>query len=193
MSRVPVGRRRFTVDEYHRLAECGVLGEDDRVELIGGEIVRMAAMGARHAACVTGLTELLVPRLAGVAVVRVQLPVAIPEHDEPEPDIALARPRPDRYAAAHPQPRDILLVIEVADTSLSYDREVKLPVYARAGVPESWLFDLAGRGIERHTEPVPEGYRRVARAGRGERLASTVLPDLRFDADELLGPPARGA
>ncbi len=178
--------RRFTVNEYERMGEAGILREDDRLELIGGEIVRMAAMGARHAACVRRLTRLLVRALGEAASVSIQLPVAIPDYDEPEPDIAVLHPREDEYEHRHPTPADVLLLVEVADTSLAYDRAVKLPLYARAGIPEAWLVDLPGEVVERHTEPSRDGYRQVTRFERGETLESTVLPSLVLAVSDVL-------
>jgi Uma2 family endonuclease len=182
-----VERRLFTTDEYDRMAEAGILGEDDRVELIGGEVVRMAAMGARHAGCTTRLTQSLVPRLGRSALVRVQLPVAIPNYDEPEPDVAVVRFREDAYGHAHPTPADVLLLIEVSDSTLEFDRRVKIPLYARAGIPEAWLVELRNEAIERHTEPSPEGYRSVRRFRRGETVTSAALPSLVLAVDEVLG------
>lgn len=182
-------RRRFTVDEYERMAEDGILGEDERIELIEGEIVAMAAMNARHAGCVAALTDLLPPRLGTAAQVRVQLPVAIPPRDVPEPDVAVVRARGDHYRRKHPGPGDVLLLIEVADTSLAYDRAVKLPIYARAGIPEVWLADLAGHGIERHAEPdlVSRVYRSMVRFGRGQTVAALMVPELSLSVDDVLG------
>lgn len=182
-------RWRFTTDEYHRMIDAGVLGEDDRVELIGGEVVRMAAIGARHGECITDLTEGLALPLAGRARLRIQLPITIPGYDEPEPDVVIARLRPEGYGRSHPGPADVLFLIEVSDSSLSYDRRVKLPIYVRAGIPESWIVDLGGDALERHTDPDPAtgAYRTVARIGRGDRLASAVLPDLVLHADAVLG------
>ncbi len=128
-------RRPFTVAEYHRMAEAGVLGEDDRVELLEGEIVQMTPIGSRHAACVARLTHLFVDRLQGRAQVNVQNPVHLSERSEPQPDLALLRPRPDFYARAHPGPADVLLLVEVAETSSDVDWTVKIPLYAGAGVP----------------------------------------------------------
>lgn len=187
--------RLFTVAEYGAMIERGILREGERVELLGGVIVRMAAMGARHAESLTRTTELVTPPLVGVARVRVQMPVVIPEYDEPEPDVAVVRPRDYGPGPGHPTPADILLLVEVSDTSLGFDRREKLPVYARAGIPESWLVDLPGDGIERHADPDPERglYRSVTRFGRGEMITSVVLPRLAFPVDAVLGrPPAEG-
>ncbi len=190
---VQVSRRRFTVDEYHRMLEAGILTEDDRVELIEGEIVEMTPIGPRHAACVDRLNALLTARAGGRAVVRVQNPIRLGEHSEPQPDLALVRFRPDYYAGGHPEPGDILLIIEVVETSADYDRQVKLPLYARGRIREVWLVDLAGEAIEVYREPAPAGYREVRRAGRGEVLAPEAFPELTMTADDILGQPAAGA
>jgi len=127
---VQTHKRLFNVDEYHRMAATGVLSESDRVELIGGEILEMSPIGRRHAACVDRLTRLLVIRLGETAIVRVQNPIALGQHSEPQPDVSLLRPRDDFYASGHPSPEDVLLVIEVCETSIDYDRDIKLPEYA---------------------------------------------------------------
>lgn len=184
---VPGARRRFTVTEYERMAAVGILTEDDRVELIAGEIIEMSPKGSRHAACVTRLNRLLSRQLGDAALIRVQDPVQLSSMSEPEPDIALVRPRDDDYAAGHPTPAEVLAVMEVAETSRDHDRKVKLPLYAEARIAEVWLVDLVADAIERHTEPQGRRYRRVSRAGRGETLASTVLPALVLPVDAVLG------
>lgn len=179
-------RRAFTVEEYCRMAEAGILGQDDRVELIDGEIVEMTPIGDRHAVCVRRLDAILQARVAGRAVVSVQSPVRLSERSEPQPDIALLRFRADFYPR-HPGPADVLLLIEVAEASLEIDRAVKAPVYARAGIPEVWLVDLAGEAVEVFRAPGPGGYGRVERVGRGGRVAPEGLPDLGLAVDEILG------
>lgn len=129
-------RRSFTVEEYHRMAEAGILREDDRVELLEGEIVEMTPIGSRHAACVDRLNQLGVRGVGPRAIVRVQSPVRLGERSEPQPDLTLLRARPDFYAHAHPGPADVLLIIEVAEASADADRTVKMPLYARAAIPE---------------------------------------------------------
>ena len=184
---VQLVRRFFTVEQYYRMAEAGILSADDRVELIEGEIVEMTPIGSRHAACVKRLIRLLDRAVGDHAVVSAQDPVRLSERSEPQPDLALLRPRADFYAQAHPGPQDILLVVEVAETSASYDREVKLPLYARAGIPEVWLIDLEGRGIEIFRQPGSQGYQDVRRVGREERLAPQAFPDLDFAVAEIMG------
>src|SRR5207237_1757760 len=149
---------RFTVDEYHRRGEVGIFSEDDRVELLAGEIVEMSPLGPLHAGTVDRLTALFASRLGAEVIVRVQNPLLLRTEDsEPQPDVVLLRLRTDFYARSHPEAQDVYLVIEVADTSMVTDREVKLPIYARAGVPEVWLLDVAAQRVEVHRHPTPAG------------------------------------
>ncbi|WP_207956856.1 Uma2 family endonuclease [Rubrobacter tropicus] len=178
-------RRRFTVHEYHRMAEAGILHEDDRVELIDGEIVEMSRIDSRHALCVSLLNRLLVRGVGDRAIVSPQNPVRLDERHEPQPDLTVIRDR--AYGRSLPTPGDTLLLIEVSDTILSYDRNVKLPIYARAGIPEVWIVDVNGQKVERHTGPSGASYRHTELARKGETLASTTLPDLTLRADDVLG------
>lgn len=180
-----VTRRRFTVHDYHRMGEAGILHEDDRVELIEGEIVEMAAIGTRHFSCVNGLTRLLVRNVGDEAIVSVQNPVRLDEQTEPQPDLTVIRPRD--YRESLPVPKDVMLLIEVSDTTLRYDHGVKLPFYARSGIREVWIVDLAGEIIERHTDPSGYSYRHTERVRRGDRIECSKLPDLALTADDVLG------
>jgi hypothetical protein len=165
-------RHRFSVEDYYRMAEAGILTESSRVELIEGEIVEMTAIGSRHAACVKRLMHLLTARVGERAVVSVQDPVRLSAFSEPQPDLALLRPRDDFYARAHPGPQDTLLVIEVAETSAALDRGVKGPLHARAGIAEMWLADLEQDVVEVFRDPSAEGYR-AARGARDPRIDQT--------------------
>ena len=182
-----VRKRKFDVREYHRMAEAGILGEDDRVELVGGELVEMTPIGARHLACVVALTHLLVESSAGRWFVSAQNPVRLGERDEPQPDLTLLGRKPRPGAPAPPGPENVLLVVEVSDTTLPYDRNVKLPLYARAGVPEAWVVDLKGRRVEVHHGPGPGGYRDLWTFGPGERISSAVVGGLSLPVDAVLG------
>jgi len=182
-----IERRRFTVEEYHRMGDAGILREDDRIELIGGEIVAMSPIGSRHAACVRRPVRMLERQIGAEALVDSQNPIRIDPHTEPQPDLVVLQTRSDYYEHGHPTPVDVLLIVEVAETSLVYDRQVKLPLYARAGVREAWLVDLNGVSVERHTLPGEQGYSQVARAGRGEALPSTVLPNVTVEVNAVLG------
>ena len=181
-----VQRYRFTVDEFARMGEAGIFTEDDRVELIDGEILEMTPIGPPHAWFVDRLTELIVTRLAGRAHVRVQNPVRLDRHTEPQPDLVVAR-RSDVYAERHPEPGDILLIIEVADSSLRYDRLEKVPRYGKAGIPETWLADIEARAVTVCTEPVPNGYARQQVRRRGDLLIAAGVPDLGFAVEDVFG------
>jgi Uma2 family endonuclease len=178
-------RRRFTVEEFHRMGEAGIFHEDDRVELIDGQIVQLSPIGRPHAYAVTMLTNLLAPRLTGRALVSPQNPVHLFRDSEPLPDIVLLRPRPD-YKDVDVSAADVLLLVEVADSSLHYDRTVKLRLYARAGIPEVWIVDVAGERVEVHRRPAERRYAEVERVGRGGRVAPAALPDVEIAVDEIL-------
>lgn len=182
--RVP--RRRFTVEEFHRMADARVISEDDRVELLEGEIIEMAAIGSRHASCVDRLNRLFMRAVGEQAIVRVQNPMVLDEWSQPQPDLILIRPRADFYAAGHPGPADVLLAVEVADASLEADRGVKVPLYARHGVPEVWLVDLEDRSIEAFRDPSPAGYRTRGRCLPGQSLTPQTLPSISVPIDPIL-------
>ncbi len=180
-------RRRFTADEYHRMGQAGILGEDDRLELLEGEIVEMAPIGSRHQATVDRLNRLFSARAGEEAMVRVQGPVRLGEDSEPQPDLVLLRRRSDFYASAHPGPDDVLLLVEVSDTTAEYDREVKAPLYARRGVVEVWLVDLEAEAIDVYRGPTAQGYHEVSRLGRGDDVSSQAIHQLEVAVDEVLG------
>lgn len=180
-----ITRWKIDVEEYHRMAEAGFLTEDDRVELIEGEIIRMSPIGIGHTAAVIALSQLLFAAVVGRAYVSVQNPVRLDDGNEPQPDFALLRPKPNRYRDGLPGRNDILLLVEVADSSLRYDREVKLPLYARYGIPEVWIVDLSAGVAEVHRQPTPAGYAECRRAGRGETLEP--LPGAVLRVDDILG------
>jgi Uma2 family endonuclease len=180
-------RRQFTVKEYNRMIEAGILTKDDRVELIKGEIIQMAAIGRRHAACVNRLAELFILRLGQAVTVGVQNPVELNDNSEPQPDLALLRRRADFYEAGHPQASDVLLLIEVADTTIESDREIKIPLYAASNIAEVWLVDINQRLMEVYREPSPNGYQHIQKLQPGQIIAIQAFPDLNFTVDEVLG------
>ncbi len=156
---VTLNHRPFTIDEYTQMAEVGILTEDNRIELIKGDILDMSPIGTKHAACLKHLNRLLSMRnIEDKVIIQVQDPIQLPNDSEPEPDLAIIKYRDDFYAAHHPYPEDILLVIEVADSSLQYDHEVKLPVYAEANIPEVWIVNLNDQRLEVYTEPKTSNY-----------------------------------
>lgn len=178
---------RFTVADYHRMAEAGIFDEDSRVELIRGQIVDMAAIGTAHLGMVIRLNTLLADLVGKAGLVSVQNPVRLDDGSEPQPDLTVLRHRPDYYETETPGPSAVLLLIEVADTTLRYDREVKIPLYAESGVGECWLVDLAGKAVEVYREPEGGRYAQVRRIGREDILGIAALPGATLAAVELFG------
>jgi len=179
-------RYRFHVDDYYRLAEAGILKEDDRVELIHGEIIKMNPIGSRHAGCVFRLNHLLSRQVKSNLIVGVQSPIRISEHSEPEPDLMILKHRDDFYTKQHPQPEDVLLVIEVADSSLSYDQQVKIPLYAEAKIPEVWLVNLDENIVEIYCNPDGNSYQDVQRYQQNDTIPLQAL-ELNLNARQILG------
>ena len=180
-----ITRHRFTVEEYHKMALAGVFSEDDRVELIEGEVIQMTPIGWRHARCVSNLNMLLARFVGDRYVVSVQNPITLDEHSEPQPDLAILSEVP---TGRLPGPGEVVLVVEVSDTTLSYDKNVKLPLYARAGIPEAWIVDLQGDVVEVHAGPRAYGYARTSRYDReAGRLRSEALQELALPVDQILG------
>src|SRR5262245_17593214 len=182
-----IARRYFTVDEYHRMGEAGVFTEDDHVELLEGEILMMSTIGSSQAVSVHRLHMDLTMLLRGRAIVSVQNPVVLNDFSEPEPDIAILRRRDDFYAPALPRATDVLLVIEVADTSVEYDRDIKLPAYAGSAVPEVWLVDLPADIVIVHADPANGVYRAVKSYQRSDSTMPLHFPDLSIDVVSILG------
>jgi Uma2 family endonuclease len=178
--------RRFTTDEYHWMGRVGILTEDDRVELIDGEIIELPPIGDRHSASCSKLNRFISGALGDTAIVRIQDPIKLGPHSEPEPDVAVVRARDDFYATGHPVPSDLLLLVEVADTSAGYDRGTKLPLYASVGIPEVWLVDLQGQRVEMHRDPSPEGYRAVEVRASGQRVSALLLSQIDLAVDDIL-------
>jgi Uma2 family endonuclease len=175
------------VEEYEQMGRAGILGEDDRVELIDGEIVEMTPIGRRHASCVARLTQHFAAlALEGAAVIWVQNPVRLGKRSELQPDFVLLRPRPDLYASVDPAPADVLLLVEVADASIERDRRVKVPLYARAGIPEVWLVDLNQETVTAYRDPRRGGYHTARVVRRGDKLAPSAFPDCALAVADLL-------
>lgn len=180
-------RRQFTLAEYYRMGEAGILTEDDRVELIEGEIIQLPPIGDPHAWCVNRVNRLFVLGIGDQGVVSPQNPFRLSQRSEPVPDIVIIHPRA-RLAGPHPTPADVFLVIEVSDSTLGYDLGVKVPLYAREGVPETWFVDLKGKRVCVYRDPSPEGYRVTLTFERGDRIAPLAFPDLDISVDDILGP-----
>lgn len=182
-----VAKRLFTVDEYYRMAEVGILRPGDHVELLDGEVVQMSPISSRHAACVRRFQGHFSTQTSGRALVSVQSPVRLNDLSEPEPDLALLVPRSDFYAASHPTPKDILLLVEVAETSAVFDLGAKALAYARAGIPEFWVADLPSLQVVLHSDPSPNGYRSIRIARRGERLTPLLVAGVEMGVEDALG------
>lgn len=181
-------RWRITVDAYHRMAEAGILGEDDPVELIEGELIAMAAAGGDHINCVIDLTDALSALVHGRARVSVQNPLWLSEDSEPEPDIVLLRPRaPGDPRRATPRAAEALLVIEVADSSLVYDRRTKLRLYADAGIAEAWIVNLRERVVEVYRDPAPGAYHTTFTVGRGAAVHPLAFPEIALRVSDIFG------
>jgi len=176
----------FTVADYHRMTEAGLFHEDSRVELIQGQITDMAAIGSPHFGMVNRLNRLLVPLVGARGLVSVQNPVRLDPGSEPQPDVAVLKPRADDYETGAPGPGDVLLLIEVAGTSLDFDRGVKVPLYAGSGIVEYWIVNLPERIVEVHRESVGGRYAQVQRIGPGDVLDILMLPGATLLAADLL-------
>ena len=180
-------RRRFTVAEYYAMADAGILSESDRVELLDGDVITMPPIGDWHAASVKLFANAMPPALQGRAMIAVQDPVRLDDSNQPQPDVVLLRWRDDYYRSGHPGPADVLLLIEVSDTTVDYDRGVKLAAYARAGIPEVWIASRPDRRIEAYTEPAGEEYATVRYFSPGENIAPLAFPDITLEVDRIIG------
>lgn len=184
---VEIARHSFTVDEFERMGAAGIFHPDDRLELIGGEIIEMSPIGSSHAACVKFLSALLHRLFGETLIISTRDPIRLNDFSQPQPDVALLRWRGDFYRGAHPTPADVLLVVEVADTTVETDRRMKIPLHAGAGIPEVWLVNIPGERIEVYSDPEGKTYRQVRRFGRGRRARSQTLEGFGVGVEEVLG------
>lgn len=180
---VPIQKQRMTIEEFQQLGET-----EERLELIYGEVVEMSPIGPNHCAVVRRLIRLFSSRLSAQPIIDAQNPIVLREQEsEPQPDLNLLRLKEDFYSSGIPESDSLFLSIEVADSSLSYDRNVKMRLYAEAGIPESWLVDLKSDTIWVYRQPSPTGYRDVHSYRRGDSIALEAFPDVSFTVDEILG------
>ena len=182
---VAAARRLFTREEYHRMGEVGILTRSDRVELIRGEIITMSPQGRRHRAFIDNLTQLLGARLGGRAIVSIQMPIVLSDDTEPEPDVQILRRRTVPYKDREADADDALLLIEVGESSLAYDRSTKLRLYAAAGIPEYWVVDCVAESIEIHSTPDGERYRDVSRVDGVATVTLQAFPDVALTLAEI--------
>ncbi|MTJ46861.1 Uma2 family endonuclease [Dolichospermum sp. UHCC 0259] len=178
---------RLNVSQYHQMSEAGIFSENDKVELINGEIIEMSPIGTRHTACVNRLNSVFSQLLGRKVIIAVQNPIILNNLSEPQPDIALLKPRADFYESGHPQPQDIFLLIEVADSSLEYDRDVKIPLYASSGITEVWLVDIYEQVIIVYRYHSENGYSDIQKLSRGEKMSIQAFPEINLVVDDILG------
>lgn len=178
-------RHRLTVAEYYRMAEVGILPQEARVELIEGEVIDMPPIGSFHAGTVIYLANRLTYAVGERAIVATQNPLFLDIHSEPQPDIALLRPRVDFYRSAHPTVADVLLVVEVADSTLAYDTQIKLPLYARHHIPEVWLVDLVNQQLSIHRSPMVSGFQDVQPYTNLSIVSPLLMPGITVDLSDL--------
>ena len=184
--RTEATKKLFTADEYHQMSAAGIFPEDDRVELIEGEIMEMGLAGDRHSACVNRANALFSTLLAGKTIISVENPVRLSNYTEPLPDIVLLKPHADYYSAKHLSAEDTFLVIEIADNSLKYDRNCKLPLYAKSGVPEVWIEDLQRNFILVYREPLADTYASFLTLRRGDSVSPLAFPSVVINVNDLL-------
>lgn len=181
-------RRRFTIDDFARMSKAGILRKEDRVELIDGDVLVLPPLTPLHCGIVRRVNYQFQCQPGNTAIVGVHSPVQLNHFTEPLPDVVLLRPRADYYSSRHPGPDDVLLIVEVADLRVTYDRLEKLPRYAEAGIPEVWLVDLEQFVVTQFTEPAGTAYRNERRHARGQTIECQSIAGLQVPADDILGP-----
>lgn len=184
---VQILRKKFTVGQYHQMIESGILTDQDHVELIQGEIIEMSPVGRHHAACVDRLTELLVLTLCRQALIRVQSPILLSDNSEPQPDISILQRREDFYHAGHPTPDNIFTLIEVSDSTIAFDRDVKVPIYAQEQIPEVWLVNLNDTQVECYRQLIANTYQQFQIFNLGETLNIQAFPDVPIEVNQIFG------
>jgi Uma2 family endonuclease len=184
-----VTKKLFTVDEYYSMAEAGILGPDERVELVEGEIIQMSPIGHRHGVRVVRASTLFFRALDTKAVISTQGTLLLNKRTEFEPDLVVFKPRADFYASGRAKPADVLLVVEMADSSLSYDRKIKIPLYAAAGIPEVWLQAIENDLLLVYRDPRGKNYASSLELQRNESVSPIAFPEIRFSIDNLFGGP----
>ena len=180
-------RRQITVEEYHRMGEAGIFRDNERLELIDGEIVKMTPIGSRHAHCVNRMTEFLITHLGSRAMVSIQNPVCLGKYSEPQPDIAIIKRSEREYITRHPGVSDVYLIIEFAESSIDFDHDVKLPIYAKAGIHEVWIVDLVSECVEIYQEPTSAGYKQMNTKKTSDTFSPSSFSDITVTVNRVLG------
>ncbi len=177
---------RFTVEDFQRMGNSSLFRKNERVELIEGEIITMTPIGNRHAGCVLYLSHIFARKLGNRALVNVQNPLELDEFSEPQPDITLLKPREDFYREGHPRPGDVFLIVEVTASAEDYDRDIKLPLYARHGIPEFWIVDLLRKIIEVYRDPAGQQYQSRTNSKPGDMISTQTFPDVSFSVQDIV-------
>ena len=175
----------ITINHFQKMIERGIFEEDEHIELIEGELIAMAPIGPDHSSKTRKLNRQFSQKIGDLALVDMQNPIVLDDHSEPEPDLALLRPRDDFYETANPTAKDVLLLVEVADSSLNYDKKTKIPLYARQGIPEVWLINVPNRQVEIYLKPSPEGYRQILIPEKQECISPTLLPSVSIKVSDI--------
>jgi Uma2 family endonuclease len=183
---VRINKRFFNIDEFHKMLSVGIFSEDDRLELIEGEIIEMTPISSRHAYYVDKITRIFFQKLSDKVGIRIQNPIKLGKYSEPQPDIALVKLPLEKYQFQHPEPEDIYLVIEVSDTSYDYDKNIKIPLYGKYGIKESWLIDINKNRIEVFRNPFKEGYKSCNIFCAKEELSPLHFPEIKIFVNEIL-------
>jgi Uma2 family endonuclease len=179
--------KKFTVEQYHKMSEVGILTEEDRVEFIKGEIVEMSPIGLKYAATVNRLNQIFHRKLSDRVLVSIQNPIQLNNNSEPQPDVALLKSRADFYETKTPEVNDIFAIVEVADTTIIYDRNIKIPLYAEHGIAEAWLVDVNDRSLTIYRQPTPTGYQITKTLTREESLSLLAFPEVTINVSEIFG------
>jgi Uma2 family endonuclease len=180
-------RKRFTVEDYYRMGETGILSENERTELIEGEIIEMSPIGDPHMIAVNRANMIFARGIGDKVVVSVQNPAFMDRYNLPQPDVVLIRPREGFYGAGKPNPEDVVLLIEVSDTSLRFDRRVKVPIYARSGIREVWVIDLQNGSVYVYRGPRDNAYSLIEMKQRSDTVSPEAFPDFRIQVSDLIG------
>ncbi|PDW05020.1 Uma2 family endonuclease [Candidatus Viridilinea mediisalina] len=182
---IAMTRHLFTVQEYARIREAGILTEDDRVELLDGEIYVMSPIGPLHVSIINKLNKILMNQVGDNGIISIQNPIQLSDYSEPQPDITILSPREDFYTSALPTPDDVLLIIEIADSSIDYDRDEKLPRYARAQISEVWIVDVHKSVIEQYTQPLQGEYTQLHKVLLGNIVTATTIANVCIDTTQI--------
>lgn len=179
--------RKFTIEQYQKMGEMGIFQPEERIELIEGEIIKMSPIGLQNAVVINRLNRFFSVQLVERTVVTIQNPIQLNNYSEPQPDIALLKPREDFYANKFPSPEDVLLLIEIADSSVICDQEVKLPLYAENNIPEFWLVNIPRQVLEVYRQPEAKTYQKQQIISKNQTISPLAFPDLTIDFSTIFG------